>query len=78
VAGLNDQSATELIAKIRQGETTPTEILDACFARIDAVDSKLHAFTIIERESALATAKEITARIKQKKKVGRLMGLPLA
>ncbi len=76
--GLNEQSATELLAKIKQGETTPTEILDACFARIDAVDAKLHAFTLLERESALATAKEITIRIKQKKKVGRLMGLPLA
>jgi len=78
VAKLNELSATELLTKIKQGETTPSEILDACLARIDAIDTQLHAFTTLERASAIKAAKEITSRISQKKKVGPLMGLPLA
>ena len=78
MTALNELSATELLAKIKQEETTPLEILGACLERIDKIESKLHSFTILERDTALAFAREITTRIKQKKKVGRLMGLPLA
>jgi aspartyl-tRNA(Asn)/glutamyl-tRNA(Gln) amidotransferase subunit A len=71
-------SAAELISKIQQGEATSVEILEAYLERIGAIDSKIHAFTVIERESALLAAQDVDTRIKNGEPVGALAGLPLA
>ena len=71
-------NATSLLAKIQQGEATPVDILEVCLDRIDAIDAKLHAFTVVERESARLAAQEIGQKINNGEPVGPLAGLPLA
>ena len=52
------KSACELAELLRSGEITSVELTQACLDRIDAIDSKVHAFLYVDREGALATAAE--------------------
>jgi len=69
---------TELAARLRNGETTSLALVEACLARIDAHDAKLHAFVDLYRDEALASARaadlERTSRLPR----GPLHGLPIA
>ena len=55
------RSATELAELVRSGEVTARELVEASLARIDEVDERVNAFTLVDREGALATADEISA-----------------
>ena len=46
-------------AMIASGEVTAVEVTEAHLARIDAVDEKVHAFLHVDREGALAQAREV-------------------
>ena len=52
-------SAAELQRLYRAHEASPREVMDAVFARIDAVNPKLNAYVTLARESALAAADAI-------------------
>ena len=41
---LPQRSLTELADLLARGETRSREIVEACLARIDALDGRLHAF----------------------------------
>ena len=47
------QSLTELSHLLADGKTSSREIVDACLARIDALDGQLHAFVDVYRDDAL-------------------------
>ncbi len=53
---LPDLTAWELRAQYRRGETSPSEAVRAVFDRIDAEESRLHAYLSLDREAALAEA----------------------
>jgi len=53
--------ASELGALVRSGEVTARELVEASLARIDEVDERVNAFTLVDREGALATADGISA-----------------
>ncbi|HZB77749.1 MAG TPA: amidase [Solirubrobacteraceae bacterium] len=48
--------ATEVAARIRAGELTPTEAVEACVRRIERVDPSLGAFVEVDAERALEAA----------------------
>ena len=52
---LNQLTIHELQEKIKAGETTSTEIVQAVFRRIDAVEKDVHAYILLTREKALVT-----------------------
>ncbi len=54
--------AGDLVARFRAGDVSPSEALDACLERIDAVDPLLNAYVTVDREAAIAAAAEATAR----------------
>ncbi|WP_287041847.1 amidase family protein, partial [Glutamicibacter sp.] len=54
-------SATELAAKLRAGETTSVEAVQAHLDRITEVDGTLNAFLHVNAEEALAVAAEVDA-----------------
>ncbi|MDT0378670.1 Asp-tRNA(Asn)/Glu-tRNA(Gln) amidotransferase subunit GatA [Streptomyces sp. DSM 42041] len=71
-------TAAEIAAKIASGEVTAVQVAEAHLARIDAVDEKVHAFLHVDREGALAQAREVDAKRERGEKLGPLAGVPLA
>src|SRR5829696_2616035 len=51
--------ATEVAARIRGGELTPAEAVEACLRRIERVDPELGAFAELDAERALEAAAAI-------------------
>jgi len=61
---LNQLTIHELQEKIKAGETTSTEIVQAVFRRIDAVEKDVHAYILLTREKALEGAVRADEEIK--------------
>jgi len=71
--------ATELQRLYRARKTSPLEVMQAVFARVDAVNPRLNAIVTLARESALKEAKAATAALKKKgRKLGPLHGVPVS
>jgi amidase len=51
--------ATELADLVRKGELSARELVDASLARIDAVDGRVNAFTLVDADGARAAADQI-------------------
>ena len=68
----------ELAARYRSGKGTPSEVVETCLGRIEALDPKVRAFVTVTRESALAQAEAAGKRLKTGKALSLLDGIPLA
>jgi amidase len=53
--------AVELARMVREGEVTSRALVEASLSRIDAVDGVLNAYTLVDRDGALAAADAIQA-----------------
>ncbi len=53
------KSAAELAALVRSGELSSRELVEACFARVEALEPELNAFVHLDQEGALAAADAI-------------------
>ena len=74
---LNQLTIHELQEKIKAGETTSTEIVQAVFRRIDAVEKDVHAYILLTREKALEGAARADEEIKAGN-IKALTGIPIA
>jgi amidase len=74
VTGTIPQAARAL----RDHETTSVELTEAVLDRIDAHDGRLHAFNLVLRDAALASAESADAELADGKDRGPLHGIPLA
>ncbi len=63
MSGLSDLTATELAARLRADEISSAEIVDACLARIDALDERVHAYLTPTGELAREQAASVDSRI---------------
>ena len=70
-------SATEAIQKIRAGEITSEELVQAYLDRIDQVDGEIEAWAHLEPEHALGQARVLDAQRAASGPVGPLHGLPV-
>jgi aspartyl-tRNA(Asn)/glutamyl-tRNA(Gln) amidotransferase subunit A len=68
----------ELAAAYRHGETTPSEVTDAYFARIAKLDGHVAAYLTLTRERALDAAQAADARYRAGAPRGPLDGVPIA
>lgn len=59
---LADYTAAELVSGYQSGDFTAVEATEAALNRIDERNGDLNAFILVDRESALASAKESAAR----------------
>ncbi|MFN8075084.1 MAG: amidase [Kineosporiaceae bacterium] len=59
---LADLTATQLVGLFASGEATPSQAVDACLARIEAVDGELNAVLVLLADSARAQAAVSDAR----------------
>lgn len=67
----------EASGRIRRGELSPVDLVQACLDRIDAVDDRVRAWVIVDRKGALTAAREAEAEIRAGRWRGPLHGIPL-
>lgn len=70
---LNRLSATEAVAAVASKKITSVELVEACLARIDAREPEVEAWVHIDREGALAQARQCDAQSGS----GPLYGVPV-
>lgn len=75
---LTNLTLAQASAMIRDGKVTPSELTEACLARIEVYNSKLNAFITVLRERALEEARVLDEEQKSGKLRGPLHGIPLA
>lgn len=75
---LSALSLAEASGRIRARTVTPTELTQACLARIDTYNPKLNCFITVTREAALEQARELEAEQRGGKLRGPLHGIPIA
>jgi aspartyl-tRNA(Asn)/glutamyl-tRNA(Gln) amidotransferase subunit A len=71
-------TAAGLAARVADGTVSAVEVAEAHLARIDAVDEKVHAFLHVDRDGALAQAREVDAARARGERLGPLAGVPVA
>ncbi len=70
-------SATNLAKAIREKRISSREVIQAHLDRIEAVNHKVNAVTVVLEEDALHTASEADKKIAAGEKVGPLHGVPI-
>ncbi|MBI4494226.1 MAG: Asp-tRNA(Asn)/Glu-tRNA(Gln) amidotransferase subunit GatA [Chloroflexi bacterium] len=71
-------SAAEAARRLRARELSPRELVEACLARIEALNPRLNAFVTVTAEAARAAARTAEAEIQHGRYRGPLHGIPLA
>jgi amidase len=69
--------AVELLKLYRARKVSPLEVMQACLARIDAVNPRVNAIVTLARESALAEARRATAMLRRGALLKPLFGVPV-
>ncbi len=72
------ETITGVGQSLRTRERTCVSVVEQCLAQIDGWESKVHAWVMIDREGALARAREIDRELAAGKDRGPLHGIPLA
>jgi aspartyl-tRNA(Asn)/glutamyl-tRNA(Gln) amidotransferase subunit A len=73
---LGYMSASALLDAYRRKTLSPVEATKAVLARLDRLEKQLNAFTLVDREGALAAAKQSEARWAKGEPKGLLDGVP--
>ena len=76
-AKVHYRTIEELQARLRSAEISPVAVVDACLARIDALNDTLNAFATIVAESAREQARDAEAEMRAGKWRGPLHGIPI-
>ena len=63
---------------MRRGALTPLDLTEDCLARLEVLDTSLHAFRLVTRERALAAARAATLALEAGQDLGPLHGIPYA
>lgn len=70
-------SATELAAGIRERRVSSEELVRAILERIEALDGRVNAFALLDKDGALQAAREADRAVASGRPVGQLHGLPV-
>ena len=70
--------ADDTVSRMREGETSPLELVKASLRRIEQLDPELNAFITVAADSAIAAAERAEREIEQGEQRGPLHGLPIA
>jgi aspartyl-tRNA(Asn)/glutamyl-tRNA(Gln) amidotransferase subunit A len=71
-------TAAQMSDALSAGSITSVELTEQHLDQIHKVDSQVHAFLHVDRENALAQAREVDAQRKSGQKLSLLAGVPLA
>ena len=72
------KSALELADLLASGAVTSVELTTATLDRIEALNDRVHAFLLVDRQGALVTAADVDARRAAGQPLHRLAGVPIA
>jgi aspartyl-tRNA(Asn)/glutamyl-tRNA(Gln) amidotransferase subunit A len=72
------ETAASLLALMKSGSVTAEEVTQAYLDRAGVLNDRLNVFLHRDAESALAKARDVDARRKAGKPVGKLAGVPIA
>jgi Asp-tRNA(Asn)/Glu-tRNA(Gln) amidotransferase A subunit family amidase len=70
-------SLVEASSAIRAGRLAATALVEACLARIEAVDDRVQAWVTVDRAGALAAARRLDAEAREGRFRGPLHGVPV-
>lgn len=70
-------SITDLVAVVRSGERSVADTVGEALDAADALQGRLNAFTLIDRDRAMAGAEDLDRRIAGGEDVGPLAGVPI-
>jgi amidase len=70
--------ATDLVRLFRRRAASPLEVMEAVFARIDALNPTVNAYVTLARESALAEARRATRALRKGARLRPLHGVPVS
>ncbi|GAA1138033.1 amidase [Nesterenkonia lutea] len=73
---LAELTAVELLAGYRSGEFTPVDATEATLERIEAHNDAVNAFVLVDRDSALDSARDSARRWSEGQPVGPADGVP--
>src|SRR5262245_33525883 len=74
---LENLSLVEAARTIRNGTLSPLEYVRSLLARVDQVESRVQAWTTIDREAVLAEARQMETEAQRKQFRGPLHGIPV-
>ena len=74
---MHDLTAVQVAAQYADGSLSPVAVTQACLDHIGAWEPKLNAMYRVDREGALAAAKEAEARWRAKQPLSALDGVPV-
>jgi len=69
--------AAELGGLIQCGEASSREVIHSHLDRIDEINPKVNALTVVLRESAIESANKVDRRLKRRENIGPLAGIPV-
>lgn len=76
-AEICELSGTAQAKAIQEGEITPIDAVEAALSRIEELNPDLNAFSVVNEEGAIDTARERTRAIENGENVGPLCGVPV-
>lgn len=76
--GFRGTTVAEVAAEVRTGQRSAREQVERALAAVDAFDTTLHAFVLVDAERALAAADAVDRRVAAGEEVGPLAGVPVA
>ena len=74
---LTELTAVEAAAKIRSGEISSRDLIDACIQRIESLEDKIEAWEFFDPDYARRQADEADTLLKQGQGTGLLHGVPV-
>ncbi len=70
-------SVAQAAEQVRSGSLSPVTLAQSLLDRIDALESKLHAWVTIDREGVLSTARRLEEELEQAGPKGPIHGVPV-
>src|SRR5262249_23319359 len=72
-----DQTIAGIGRALREGQTSCVKILEQCFEQVDEWEPKVHAWVILDRDTARDRARKLDDELKSGNDRGPLHGIPI-
>lgn len=77
MTALHTLGVADIAALVRRRDVSPVDVVNACLARIDALEPDIRAWVTLDRQGALAAASRCEQALQRGEAVGALAGVPV-